>query len=84
MYDADVDECQVAGICSQVCTNEKGSFKCECRTGYTKDRHDGTRCKANDGHAALLFAHSTDIRRFSLDRNDETAIVKVPWPPFWP
>lgn len=73
----DVDECLVAGSCSQLCTNEKGSFKCECHLGYSKDRHDATRCKANDGHAALLFAHSSDIRRFSLDRNDETAIVKV-------
>ena len=73
----DVDECvQQPGICSQLCINEKGTFKCECLDGYVKDPHDSTRCRANDGRAALLFTHRTDIRRFSLDRHETlTAVV---------
>jgi sugar lactone lactonase YvrE len=71
----DVDECLEPGTCSQTCINEKGSFKCECLTGYTRDPHDRTHCKANEGHSALLFTHGTDIRRFSLDRRDLTSIV---------
>lgn len=43
--------------------------------GYTRDPHDRTRCKANEGHSAILFSHRTDIRRFSLDRRSLTAIV---------
>lgn len=71
----DVDECEERGACSQTCINEKGDFKCECVAGYTRDPHDRTRCKANEGHSALLFTHRTDIRRFSLDRRSLTAIV---------
>lgn len=70
-----MNECLEPGTCSQTCINEKGSFKCECLAGYTRDPHDRTRCKANEGHSALLFTHRTDIRRFSLDRRDLTAIV---------
>ncbi len=75
MNGADIDECEEVGVCSHTCINEKGSFKCQCRGGYSRDPHDRTRCKANEGHAALLFTHKTDIRRFSLDRHDLTAIV---------
>lgn len=71
----DIDECLDPGTCSQTCTNEKGSFKCECISGYTRDPHDHTHCKANEGHSALLFTHGTDIRRFALDRRDLTSIV---------
>lgn len=48
---------------------------CHRLEGYTRDPHDRTRCKANEGHAALLFTHRTDIRRYALDRQELTAIV---------
>ena len=30
----DVNECETAGVCSQICTNTKGSYKCDCISGY--------------------------------------------------
>ena len=42
---SDVDECEVAGMCSQVCRNTEGSFICTCVQGYQL-RPDGRGCKA--------------------------------------
>ncbi|XP_068234569.1 very low-density lipoprotein receptor-like isoform X2 [Palaemon carinicauda] len=71
----DIDECMEPGICSQVCWNLKGTFKCECVAGYSRDPHNPRHCKAMEGHASLLFAHFTDIRKISLDHQEITAIV---------
>ena len=43
--DADFDECQLAGACSQQCRNTKGSFVCSCVEGYIL-KPDGSGCKA--------------------------------------
>ena len=71
----DIDECEEAGSCSQKCTNEIGTFKCECGAGYLRDPRDHTRCKAIEGHASLLFARRHDIRKISLDHREMTSIV---------
>lgn len=70
-----MDECEFPGSCSQICHNEKGTYKCECQDGYLRDPHDRTRCKATEGHASLLFARRHDIRKISLDHHEMTAIV---------
>ena len=62
-----MNECEIPGMCSQTCINEKGTFKCECLEGYLRDPKDHTRCKAVEGHASLLFALRHDIRKISLD-----------------
>lgn len=72
---ADINECERPGVCSQICINEKGKFKCECVHGYLRDPRDLTRCKAAEGHASLLFTRRHDIRKVSLDHHDITAIV---------
>ncbi|RXG68937.1 Low-density lipoprotein receptor, partial [Armadillidium vulgare] len=51
------------GLCSQLCHNLKGTYKCECVSGYAKDPHDKHRCKAMEGHASLLFADYFDIKK---------------------
>lgn len=71
----DINECLEPGICSQVCDNFKGGFKCECVGGYARDPNNHRHCKAMEGHASLLFAHFTDIRKISLDHQEITAIV---------
>ncbi|XP_069976854.1 very low-density lipoprotein receptor isoform X22 [Penaeus vannamei] len=71
----DINECLQPGHCSQVCINLKGSFKCECVGGYARNPHHPQQCKAMEGHASLLFAHFTDIRKISLDHPEITAIV---------
>ncbi len=41
----DINECLNPGICSQICINLKGGYKCECHNGYQMDPTTGV-CKA--------------------------------------
>lgn len=50
----DVNECKIPGICSQVCYNTKGSFKCICRVGYNLEP-DRRSCKAIGKYTAIIF-----------------------------
>jgi len=71
----DVNECEIEGSCSQICINEKGTYKCECEQGYLRDPQDHTRCKAMEGHASLLFSMQHNIRKISLDHHEMSAII---------
>lgn len=73
----DINECLEPGICSQVCVNSKGEFKCECVGGYARDPNNHRRCKAMEGHASLLFAHFSDIRKISLDHQEVKLRLKL-------
>lgn len=72
---ADINECKIEGSCSQICINEKGTYKCECENGYLRDPQDHTRCKAMEGHASLLFSMQHNIRKISLDHHEMSAII---------
>lgn len=41
---ADIDECGLENVCSQICLNTPGSFKCDCTHGYVL-KPDGKGCK---------------------------------------
>ena len=73
---ADIDECLIPGSCSQHCTNTLGGFNCSCLPGYRPDPQDLTRCRAERGRLALLFAHRTDIRLTDLRRQETVAVVE--------
>ena len=42
-FSSDNDECEGTHKCVQICTNTKGSFYCECKTGF-KLNSDGANC----------------------------------------
>ncbi|XP_050403401.1 very low-density lipoprotein receptor isoform X2 [Patella vulgata] len=63
----DIDECQLVGSCSQLCTNFKGGYKCHCTEGYTLVHEKY--CRANDGSAELLLANRKDLRRINIENN---------------
>lgn len=66
----DINECeQWPPVCSQKCINEKGSYKCECISGYYPEiLPDGQHiCKGVGEKAWLLFANRHDIRKLEAD-----------------
>ena len=61
---ADLNECDVAGTCSQFCKNSHGSYSCACAEGYTLQ--SGSFCKANGGPAYLLLADQHSIQKIPI------------------
>ncbi|XP_014224711.1 low-density lipoprotein receptor-related protein 4-like isoform X3 [Trichogramma pretiosum] len=73
----DIDECKFEKdpVCSQKCTNTKGSFVCECSKGYVL-RPDGRSCKALGANPSLLLANRVDIRQVSISGPKYTSVLK--------
>ncbi|GAB6028974.1 hypothetical protein CHUAL_004768 [Chamberlinius hualienensis] len=72
----DIDECSEPGVCSHMCNNTKGGYKCFCYEGYVQEPNNHRKCKAQEGHSALLFAKRHDIRKVDLETREYTAIVE--------
>ena len=70
----DIDECAESDVCSQTCINTKGSYKCQCETGYTLEHHNY--CKANDRNLAYLIISN---RKSILTSNlNTTSLERLP------
>ncbi|XP_071889317.1 uncharacterized protein [Anas platyrhynchos] len=87
----DIDECQNPGICSQICINLKGGYKCECSRGYQMIPATGTgkgpyrykntnnTCDYNDAAKQGLGVHSMETRGNSYSVwNNCTALALPP------
>uniref|UniRef100_A0A4W3GZR7 EGF-like domain-containing protein n=1 Tax=Callorhinchus milii TaxID=7868 RepID=A0A4W3GZR7_CALMI len=70
----DVDECQKPGTCGQICINLKGSYKCECHTGYHIDPTTGV-CKGIGTEPYLFFTDHHDIRKLGLHSKEYTKVA---------
>lgn len=88
----DIDECQSTTVCTQVCTNSVGSYRCSCGAGYVlaSNRYDcnpleswadGTcRSKANDFvHPAWGYKHHAISAHLFLyiSRNNSCLLSKA-------
>ncbi|GFU33017.1 low-density lipoprotein receptor 1 [Trichonephila clavipes] len=71
----DINECEIYGTCSQLCNNTKGSFKCSCLEGYSIEPSNHRRCKAQQGHTALLFSNRRDLRKINLETSEYTLVA---------
>ncbi|GCC23412.1 hypothetical protein chiPu_0001807 [Chiloscyllium punctatum] len=70
----DIDECQNSGMCSQICVNLEGSYKCECHSGYHMDLTNSI-CKAIGEEPNLIFTNQHDIRKLGLHRYEYTQVA---------
>uniref|UniRef100_A0A182SIS6 EGF-like domain-containing protein n=1 Tax=Anopheles maculatus TaxID=74869 RepID=A0A182SIS6_9DIPT len=72
----DFDECQIEGLCDQLCKNLPGSYQCSCTTGYVKQ---GNKCIAvNYEPASLLFTTFNKVQKVSI--SNQTAVLKQSFP----
>lgn len=64
-YFSDIDECKESPVpvCSQICTDTKGHYKCSCVPGYRLEHILGqpgkTTCKIEGMINALLITHNS-------------------------
>lgn len=70
----DIDECVDRSMCSQICTNTKGGYKCGCRDGYILEKHYF--CRAQGEQPWLYYANRRDIRRLRADSRYMEIIVE--------
>ncbi|CAI2344055.1 unnamed protein product [Caenorhabditis sp. 36 PRJEB53466] len=70
----DVNECETAGVCDQICLNTPGSYRCACHAGYKLSFGDdkagsgrvANRCRAMGGDPLILLTNRASIRQFDL------------------
>ncbi|XP_003372138.1 putative Low-density lipoprotein receptor domain class A [Trichinella spiralis] len=61
----DINECNTAGKCSQICINTIGSYVCKCHGDYVLLNNKRS-CRANGPQAKLLLTNRLSIRQFGL------------------
>ncbi|XP_053545135.1 epidermal growth factor-like protein 8 [Bombina bombina] len=72
----DIDECRrPSHPCSQLCINTRGSFRCDCRPGFTLSE-DGKTCKEKKKLPPILSQQAEDAsRRLSNEVQDLRLLV---------
>lgn len=73
---ADVDECEVQtpGVCSQLCINAPGSYRCDCQPGFIMEA-DGHRCKIT-GKAPFNKQHGVVTLEVELDKVENVSTLQ--------
>ncbi|KAM4845760.1 endosialin [Thomomys bottae] len=74
----DTDECQIAGVCQQMCVNYVGGFECYCSEGHELEE-DGISCSPAGAMGART---SQDLRDELLDDGEEGEEVEEAWEVF--
>lgn len=56
---SDKNECLQFGVCSHICNNTKGSYKCSCHKYFTRINET---CKADsEDQSCICFIHSSSF-----------------------
>lgn len=69
----DVNECEVYGICSQMCQNTNGSHQCTCIDKFSIDKDKQT-CKSQSGQI-LYYATKKSIHAFNINEQRHISIM---------
>uniref|UniRef100_A0AAR2JKN9 EGF-like domain-containing protein n=1 Tax=Pygocentrus nattereri TaxID=42514 RepID=A0AAR2JKN9_PYGNA len=64
----DVNECKQFGVCSHICNNTKGSYKCSCHRNFNRVNNG---CKAGGTERQVLYlADNNEIRTLHLENGN--------------
>uniref|UniRef100_A0A8C2HX74 Low-density lipoprotein receptor-related protein 1-like n=1 Tax=Cyprinus carpio TaxID=7962 RepID=A0A8C2HX74_CYPCA len=71
----DKNECNQFGMCSHICNNTKGSYKCSCHKYFTRINNT---CKADSIKQVLYIADDNEIRSLNLDMRNSITNLDIP------
>uniref|UniRef100_A0A673WK35 Low density lipoprotein receptor-related protein 2a n=1 Tax=Salmo trutta TaxID=8032 RepID=A0A673WK35_SALTR len=57
----DFDDCQMWGVCDQLCEDRIGTHRCSCREGYFLEQHRYCRANTSTSVASLVFSNGQDL-----------------------
>nr|XP_023693317.1 low-density lipoprotein receptor-related protein 2 [Paramormyrops kingsleyae] len=57
----DFDDCQMWGVCDQLCEDRVGTHRCSCLDGYVLEQHRHCRANTSSGQPWLVFSNGRDL-----------------------
>uniref|UniRef100_A0A8U8BUY5 Low-density lipoprotein receptor-related protein 2 n=1 Tax=Geospiza parvula TaxID=87175 RepID=A0A8U8BUY5_GEOPR len=57
----DFDDCQMWGVCDQLCEDRVGHHQCHCVEGYFLEHHRHCRANTSAGVASIIFSNGRDL-----------------------
>nr|XP_010969732.1 low-density lipoprotein receptor-related protein 2 isoform X1 [Camelus bactrianus] len=57
----DFDDCQMWGVCDQICEDRIGHHRCHCVEGYTLEHERRCKADASSGEAMVIFSNGRDL-----------------------
>ncbi|XP_006902182.1 PREDICTED: low-density lipoprotein receptor-related protein 2 [Elephantulus edwardii] len=57
----DFDDCQIWGICDQMCEDRIGHHQCHCAAGYTLEHERHCKASTSSGEASVIFSDGRDL-----------------------
>uniref|UniRef100_A0A3B3R2I7 Low density lipoprotein receptor-related protein 2a n=1 Tax=Paramormyrops kingsleyae TaxID=1676925 RepID=A0A3B3R2I7_9TELE len=61
MLGEDFDDCQMWGVCDQLCEDRVGTHRCSCLDGYVLEQHRHCRANTSSGQPWLVFSNGRDL-----------------------
>uniref|UniRef100_A0A452F8B2 Low-density lipoprotein receptor-related protein 2 n=1 Tax=Capra hircus TaxID=9925 RepID=A0A452F8B2_CAPHI len=66
----DFDDCQIWGVCDQICEDRVGHHRCHCVEGYVLERQKHCRANSSFGEAFVIFSDGRDLLKGSIHGNN--------------
>ncbi|KAM9664148.1 low-density lipoprotein receptor-related protein 2 [Trichechus inunguis] len=57
----DFDDCQIWGICAQMCEDRIGHHQCHCAEGYVLEHQRHCKASTSSGEASVIFSNGRDL-----------------------
>uniref|UniRef100_A0A4W2GWF9 LDL receptor related protein 2 n=1 Tax=Bos indicus x Bos taurus TaxID=30522 RepID=A0A4W2GWF9_BOBOX len=66
----DFDDCQIWGVCDQLCEDRIGHHRCNCVEGYVLERQKHCRANSSFGEAFVIFSNGRNLLKGSIRGNN--------------
>ncbi|OWK11616.1 hypothetical protein Celaphus_00003421, partial [Cervus elaphus hippelaphus] len=66
----DFDDCQIWGVCDQICEDRIGHHRCDCVEGYVLEHQQHCRANSSFGEAFVIFSNGRDLLKGNIHGNN--------------